>query len=154
MKTSFLTERRYRVPHALQRLKYGPEHGSSTWVIVLNSNANNAAQLACQYRFGRSQGRLGKCKQPTLCAKQGLSLARSPDDMLACWSRLDVSEIVQTYTMNGIPNRSPRSTMEDSQLSFGCIDGSRTTSLIMNAIRDRGSLALPATAQAHHRTRP
>ena len=134
--------------------QYGPEHGSPTWVIVLSSNTNNAAQLACQYRLGRSQGRLGKCKQPTLCATQGLSLARSPDDMLACWRRRDVSELVLTYVMNDIPARSPRSTMEDSQVSFGCIDGCRKTSLIKNAVNDRGSVALPATAQASHRTRP
>ena len=74
--------------------------------------------------------------------------------MLACWSRLDVSELVLTYTMNDILVRSPRSAMEDSQLSFGCMDGSRTTSLIMNAMKDSDSLALPAMAQAHHRTRP
>ena len=154
LKSSFLTERRYPALHALQHLQYGSRHGSPTLVIVPSSNTNNLAKLACQYRFGRSQARLGKSKQPTLCAQHGLSLARSPDAMLACWSRLDVSELVQTYTMDDILARSPRSTMSDSQLSFGCIDGSRTTSLIMNAINDRGSLALPAAPQAPHRTRP
>ena len=73
--------------------------------------------------------------------------------MLACWSRLDVSEIVQTYAMNDILARSPRSTIEDSQLSFGCIDGSRMTHLIMNAIGESGYVPLPAAAQVSHGTR-
>ena len=150
LKSSFLTERRYRVLHALQRLQYGSGHGSPPLVIVPSSNTNNLAKLACQYRFGRSQARLGKSKQPTLCAQHGLSLAKSPDAMLACWSRLDVSELVQTYAMDDILPRSPRSTMSDSHLSFGCMDGSRTTHLIMNAIDDSDYVPLPAAAQAPH----
>ena len=77
----------------------------------------------------------------------------SPDAMLACWSRLDVSEFVYTYAMKEVLAKSPRSTIEDSQLSFGCMDSSRTTHLIMNAIRDRGDVPLPAAAQAPHRTK-
>ena len=122
LKTSFLTARWYRVPHALQRLEYGSEHGSLSSFIDLSSDTNNVAQLACQYRLGRSQGRRGKCQHPTLCGQHGLSLAMSPDAMLACWSRLDVSEFVYTYAMKEVLAKSPRSTIEDSQLSFGCID--------------------------------
>ena len=145
-----MAQQDHRVPHALQRLEYCPEHGSLSSFIDLSSDTNNVAQLACQYRLGRSQGRRAKCQHQTLCAQHGLSLAMSPDAMLACWSRVDVSEIVHTYAMNDILARSPRSTMEDSQLSFGCLDGSRTTHLIMNAIDDSDYVPLPAAAQAPH----
>ena len=122
-------------------------------VIGLNSGMNNAKQLDCQYRFAPRRYRSGNVKEPTLCASHGWSLARSPDDPLVVWTRLDVSELVQTHAGMDGTTQSSSSTTTYSPLTFGCIVGSRTTHLIMNANDDSDCLALPATALAHHLTK-